>query len=130
MSDEIRLVLPAQEDFRHVAHLVVGGLAARLDLTFEDLEDLQVAVEALLGCRDDEGEISVTIGIESGAVHTTVGPFSARALSELDHDSSELGLRRVLETVCDDFEVEQRDDGSWVALTKGTAAPAPAEAAG
>ena len=130
MSDEIRLVLPAQEDFRHVAHLVVGGLAARLDLTFEDLEDLQVALEVLLSCRDDEGDISVTIGVETGAVHTTVGPFSARALSDLDHGSSELGLRRVLETVCDDFEVEQRDDGSWVALTKSIAAPAPAEAAG
>jgi hypothetical protein len=47
MSDEIRLVLPAEEDFRPVAHLVVGGLGARHDLTFEDLDDLQVAVEAL-----------------------------------------------------------------------------------
>ena len=47
-------------------------------------------------------------------------------LSELDRDSSELGLRRVLETVCDDFEVEQRDGGSWVALTKRTATPAGA----
>ena len=126
MTDEIRLVLPAQEDFRHVAHLVVGGLAARLDLTFEDLEDLQVAVEALLGRRDDEQEITVTFGVETGAVRTIVGPFSETALSELDGDSSELGLRRVLETVCDDFEVEQHDGSSWVALTKRTAAPAGA----
>ena len=127
MTDEIRLVLPAQEDFRHIAHLVVGGLAARLDLTFEDLEDLQVAVEAVLGCRDDEEEVSVTFSVAAGAVRTTVGPFSARSLSELDGDSTELGLRRVLETVCDDFEVEQRDGDSWVALTKRTATPAGAE---
>jgi len=126
VTDEIRLVLPAQEDFRHVVHLVVGGLAARLDLTFEDLEDLQVAVEALLGRRDDEQEITVTFGVDTGAVRTIVGPFSETALSELDGDSSELGLRRVLETVCDDFEVEQHDGGSWVALTKRTAAPAGA----
>ena len=39
MSDEIQLVLPAEEDFRHIAHLVVGGLGARIDLTFEHLED-------------------------------------------------------------------------------------------
>jgi len=26
VTDEIRLTLPAQEDFRHVAHLVVGGV--------------------------------------------------------------------------------------------------------
>ena len=54
LSDEITLVFPAQEDFHPVAHLVVGGLAARLELTYEQLEDLQVAVDALLGCRDDE----------------------------------------------------------------------------
>lgn len=126
MTDEIRLVLPAQEDFRHVAHLVAGGLAARLDLTFEDLEDLQVAVDAVLGCRDDEDEVSVTFAVEADAVRTTVGPFPARSLSELDRDSSELGLRRVLETVCDDFEVEERDGDSWIELTKRTATPAGA----
>ena len=38
MSDEIRLVLPAQEDFHPIAHLVVGGLGARLELTFEQLD--------------------------------------------------------------------------------------------
>jgi hypothetical protein len=127
VTDEISLTLPAQEDFRHVAHLVVGGLAARLDLTFESLEDLQVAIEAVLGCRDDEAEISVTFDVEPGAVRTTVGPFTAGSLSGLDGDSSELGLRRVLETVCDDFEIEERDGDSWVALTKRTAAPAGAE---
>jgi hypothetical protein len=127
VTDEISLTLPAQEDFRHVAHLVVGGLAARLDLTFESLEDLQVAVEAVLGCRDDEAEIRVTFDVGPGAVRTTVGPFSAGSLSGLDGDSSELGLRRVLETVCDHFEIEERDGDSWVALTKRTAAPAGAE---
>jgi len=127
VTDEIRLVLPAQEDFRHIAHLVAGGLAARLDLTYEALEDLQVAVEAVLGCRDDEDEICVTFGVDAGAVRATVGPFSARSLSDLDGDASELGLRRVLETVCDDFEVEQHDGDSWVALTKRTATPAGAE---
>ena len=59
--DRIQLTLPAEEDFRHVAHLVVGGLGVRLDLTFEDLDDLQVALEALLGCRDDDGEIVITV---------------------------------------------------------------------
>jgi hypothetical protein len=127
VTDEISLTLPAQEDFRHVAHLVVGGLAARLDLTFESLEDLQVAIEAVLGCRDDDAEISVTFDVGPGAVRTTVGPFTAGSLSGLDGDSSELGLRRVLETVCDNFEIEERDGDSWVALTKRTAAPAGAE---
>ena len=118
MTDEITLVFPAQEDFRPVAHLVVGGLAARLELTYEQLEDLQVAVDALLSCRSDGGDVSVIVAVEPDAVRTTVGPFAAKALVELERDSSELGLRRVLETVTDGVRVEVRDDGSWVALTK------------
>jgi hypothetical protein len=121
LSDEITLVFPAQEDFHPVAHLVVGGLAARLDLTYEQLEDLQVAVDALLGCRDDEGDVSVIVTVEADTVRTTVGPFATQALAELERDSSELSLRRVLETVTDSVQVEERDGGAWVALTKARA---------
>ena len=118
MSDEIRLVLPAQEDFHPIAHLVVGGLAARIELTYEQLEDLQVAVEAVLGCRDDDDDLSIVVEVEPDAVRTTVGPFAREALAELERDGTEFGLRRVLETVTDGVEVEDRDGGAWVALTK------------
>jgi hypothetical protein len=122
VSDEIQLVLPAQEDFHHIARLVVGGLAARLELTYEQLEDLEVALDALLRCRDDEGDLSIALTVEGNTVRTTVGPFSAPALAGLEGESETLGLRRVLETVTDGLRVEQRDGGSWVELTK--AAPA------
>ena len=118
MSDEIQLVLPAEEDFRHIAHLVVGGFGARIELTFDDLEDLQVGLDALLACRHDGGEVSVTFSVVDGAVLTAVGPLPAHAIAELAGRSDELGLRRVLETVCERVEVDERGDGPWVALTK------------
>jgi len=121
VSDEITLVLPAQEDFHHIAHLVVGGLGARLELTYEQLEDLQLAVEALLGCRDDEGEITVTVTVRPGSFRATIGPFVPEALAALDRDDASLGLRRVLETVADSFQVSERENGSWVELSKETA---------
>ena len=119
MSDEIKLVLPAQEDFHQIARLVVGGLAARLELTYEQLEDLEVALDAVLRCRDDEGDLSVSLAVEGRIVRTTVGPFTVEALADLERDGDELGLRRVLETVADHVHVEQRNGGSWVELTKG-----------
>jgi hypothetical protein len=122
MSDEVRLTVPAEEDFRPIAHLVVGGFGVRVDLTFADLDDLQVALEALLGCRDDEGDIVITINAGEGAVRASVGPFAAGALDSLERDDAPLGLRRVLETVCDSYEIEERDGGSWVELSKRTLA--------
>jgi hypothetical protein len=118
VSDEIRLALPAQEDFRHVAHLVVGGLAARREITFEDLEDLQVAFDAVLGCREDDGEIVITLCVDGGEVRANVGPFSTEALTQLDRGPGELPLRRVLDTVCDEVTIEERGASAWVAMTK------------
>ena len=118
MSDEITLTVPAQEDFRQIAHLVVGGLGARLDLTYEDLDDLQTALDALLGRRDDDGDIEVVVGQQDGQIRTSVGPFAEHDLDELESESSALSLRRVLETVADGFEIERRDGSVWVLLTK------------
>jgi hypothetical protein len=120
--DEIRLVIPSDEGFRPIARLVTGGLALRLDLTFDRLEDLQLAIDTLLALRNDDDDVVVELGVEESALHVAVGPFSPEALRELDGRGVELGLRRVLETVCDSVEREERDDGAWVELTKQTAA--------
>ena len=125
MTDEIRLVLPAEEDFRPIAHLVTGGLAMRLDVTYDDLDDVQVGIEALLGLRDDMGELVVTLSAEDGVLHAALGPFPPETLHAADSDGG-LDLRRVLETVCDTHEVEERPDGAWVELTKRLAGPAGA----
>ncbi len=55
-------------------------------------------------------------------MRASVGPFAASALDSLERDDAPLGLRRVLETVCDSYEIEERDGGSWVELSKRTLA--------
>jgi hypothetical protein len=120
-GDEIRLVIPAEEDFRPIAHLVTGGLASRHDLTFDDLEDLQVALDAVLGLRDDDGEVTVVLSAAEGVLHASLGPFPADVLQTEEAKEGGLDLERVLETVCDTHEVERREDGAWLELTKRTA---------
>ena len=119
-TDQIRLVIPAEEDFRPIAHLVTGGLATRLDVTYDDLDDLQVGIEALLALRDDAGDLVVSLSTDDGVLRASLGPFSPEQLHAADSDGG-LDLRRVLETVCDMHEVEERDGGAWVQLTKRVA---------
>jgi len=118
MRDEVTLVIPADEDFRSIVHLVVGGLAVRLGLTMDALEDLQVALDALLARRDDMSDVHVRMVFDDQTMRAAVGPLPSRVIEDLERDSDGLGLRRVLETVCDTHELEQRDDGTWVELTK------------
>ena len=120
MSDEITLVIPRERDFHRVAHLVLGGLAARLDLTYESLEDLQLALDSLLERGEEDGEIVVRIRISDDAIEALVGPFQDDALrSELEHDEpGAVGLRRVLETVADRVELAPEGEGDFVRVVK------------
>ena len=51
MIDEIVLTMPRDRRFYDIAHLVVGGLAIRLDLTVDNLADLQLALAGLAARR-------------------------------------------------------------------------------
>jgi hypothetical protein len=124
-TEEIRLVIPAEEDFRPIAHLVTGGLAMRLDVTYDDLDDLQVGIEALLALRDDMDELVLALSVDEGVLHASLGPFPAEKVQAGETDGG-LDLRRVLETVCDTHEVEERDGAAWVELTKRIASGAEA----
>jgi anti-sigma regulatory factor (Ser/Thr protein kinase) len=119
--DEIALTLPADEAFHSVAHLVLGGLAVRLDLTVEALEELALAVETLLQRSEDAyaDEISVRVRIGDETIQTVVGPFLEDLRSELEGDSgAALDLKRILRAVCDRVEISEDGGGQWVELTK------------
>jgi hypothetical protein len=119
MPDAITLTLPRESEYEGVAQLVLAGLAARLDLTLEHLEDLQIAFGALLdaGTRATTGdeELTVRLTVHDDALEAVVGPFSRRLLDALERDTGAgLGVKRVLESTVDEIHV----DGDSVRLTK------------
>jgi anti-sigma regulatory factor (Ser/Thr protein kinase) len=120
-TDEISLTLPAERDFFRVAHLVLGGLAVRLNLTFESLEDLQLALDGLLERDPGNGEVTVRLSVGQGVVETLVGPFTDedRLRDELEREPGDgMTLRRLLDTVVDEFALQRGEGGQWVRLTK------------
>jgi anti-sigma regulatory factor (Ser/Thr protein kinase) len=119
VADEIVLTLPREPDFQRVAHLVLGGLAVRLDLTIENLEDLQIALDTILARADPTaGDITVRMRLIDGELETIIGPLTRRLLDEIEHEGEAgLGVRRVLDSMVEDVHV----DGNWVRLTKKVA---------
>jgi hypothetical protein len=116
-TDEISLTLPADEAFHRVAHLVLGGLAVRLDLSFEHLEDLELALDTLLSKSGEEGDVTVRVRVLDGELRTIVGPFTS-VRPELEESDDSLNLHRILGAVCDRVEITEADGGQWVELTK------------
>jgi anti-sigma regulatory factor (Ser/Thr protein kinase) len=124
VSDAIRVTIPRTKPFYGVVRLVVGGLAARLDVSYEDLDDLQLALESLLAndAYAAGPDVTVELVVVPGAVEMRVGPLNGRRLRpELEREREEqdgVGLRRLLGTVVERVELEQRDGGEWVRLEK------------
>ena len=118
MADVVTLQLPRDRDFRPVAHLVLGGLATRLELTYDVLDDIETALDELLERRELDADVTLSLRLDNDALVTTVGPFAGRVAEELRETGDGLGLRRVLDTVVDDVRLSERDGAQWVELTK------------
>jgi hypothetical protein len=119
-ADEIILTIPRGDEFQHVAQLVLGGVAARVNLSFESLDDLATALESLLERAERNGELTVALRVGEDAISAEVGPFhDGRLRSDLEQGpADDFGLRRILDTVVDEVAVGKRDGGDWVHLTK------------
>jgi len=124
-ADAISLSIPHAEPFHGVARLVVGGLAARLDLSYEDLEDLQLALVSVLE-RDGYAagpEVTVRLVVGEGTVGIAIGPLDTAELSADLEGQPEDGvpMRRLLETLVHKISLEERDGGHWLQLEKRVA---------
>ena len=117
---EVTLTLPRERPFYRIADLVLGGLAARHDLTLEHLEDLELALGGLFERLEGEDPVTVRLTVADGAVRAAVGPYgSGKLRTELEREAGgELDLRRLLDTVVDGAELVERDGGEWVEVTK------------
>jgi hypothetical protein len=117
--DEIVLTIPRERPFYGVAHLVLGGLGSRLNLTLEHLEDLQLGLDSLLAQQDELQEVTLRIRVDSDAIETEIGPFPPALAGALEEETGGgVGLRRILDAISDGVELGERDGATWVTLTK------------
>lgn len=125
MTDEIKLTIPRERALYGVAHLVLGGLGIRLNLTIENLEDLQIALDAVLDRAREEGDVTIALRVDEGEMQTRIGPMNDGIRAELERESGDdVGLRRILDAVVDGVAVESDGEGDWVTLTKSVEAQA------
>jgi hypothetical protein len=114
----IELEAPLAGDFQAVVRLIIGGIAERVDFAFEEIDDLQLAVERLLAEAGPEGSVEMSFEVVGDGIRTRVGPLRERAIAEALADGDvlpgQLTLKRILQTVVDSFGVEESDAGGVV----------------
>jgi hypothetical protein len=121
-ADSITLSIPHEKPFHSVARLVVGGLAARLDLSYEHLEDLQLALASVLE-RDgyiSGREVKVRLDVGPDSIGMLIGPLDPNELrADLEREGEEgVPLSRLLDTLVDEMGLEEGEGGHWLRLDK------------
>jgi hypothetical protein len=108
MSDQISLTIPTATRFRGVATLVLGGIGSRLDLPYERVDDLQLAVLSVLEASGDD-RVTVEVEAEDNGLVVSVGPLA-------DGSGDDGALTRVLDPLVDSYEASARDSRVWLTL--------------
>jgi serine/threonine-protein kinase RsbW len=127
MSDsaDVELRLPANGAYASVLRTTTAALAARLDFTIDDIEDLRIAVaEAaamVLEVADDGTDLTGRFALGPGTMTISVS-VGAAAAPEPDFDS--FGWQ-VLTTLATSAEVTTADGRFTVRLTMTSTAPDP-----
>jgi hypothetical protein len=109
--DTITLTIPAERRYLGVVNLVLGGLGSRLDLSFERVDDLQLAVDSVLAQGDPSlaGTLTVEIDVEEPRLVVRVGPL-------VDGGASDEGLKRILATLVSSAWPLDREGREWIQL--------------
>jgi serine/threonine-protein kinase RsbW len=80
-TDHVELRVPASSAYVSVLRTAAAGLAARLDFTVDDIEDLRIAVDeacaVILPLADEDARLSARFDLEPGRLQVAVSVPSA-----------------------------------------------------
>ncbi len=109
--ETVSLKIPASPAYLHVVRLIAAGLAARLQFTIDEIEDLKIAVDELsaylTGAQGRAGILELTFDIDGRNLQITgTGRFGPgeKVRTELTEFS-----QMILQTVVDAASLEQMD---------------------
>jgi serine/threonine-protein kinase RsbW len=129
--DEVVLTLPAAPEFVRLARLTCAGLATRIGMGYDEVEDLRIAVgeacSLLIGAGARKGTLTLTFGLDADAVGVTIaGGFDGPGVAADDTG----GLSdQILDAVVDEHEVDLAGDRVWISKRHASTSAEEAEPA-
>lgn len=113
--------VPARADLVRVLRSVVGGVAARLDLSYDEIDDLRIAVDEACAALLDTASTDALFSLE---LRPDQDGLTITAAADSDHptwppDAGDSLAGRVLTALMDETAFETRPGGLVVRMRKG-----------
>lgn len=112
VRDEIRLAVPATPEFLRLARVTASGLASRLKFSYDEVEDLRLAIDelcfVLIGSRGRPGTVDIRYAVRSDALEVMgVGNFDDDQTDPLLASFSQ----QILTALVDEYAVYRDERG-------------------
>lgn len=121
-ADRVVLSVPAKGEYARTVRMTAAELAARLGMTFDDVDDVRIAAEEAFVFAsergDGDGEVKFTFELMGDALQVSVGPLPGGCADTRDDEARSEYATFILESVCDEFEIAESDEECSVRLVK------------
>jgi serine/threonine-protein kinase RsbW len=111
--DEVRLTVPATPEYLRLARVTATGLASRLGFTYDQVEDLRLAIDelcfALIGTKGKLGTLSLRYEVDDFHLEVTGAGYFADDVPT--GPSLNDFSRQILRALVDEYGVARDDDG-------------------
>lgn len=128
MSDRVLLSVPAKAEFARTVRLTAASLAMRAGMTFDEVEEVKLATEEAFIFVGDRagpaGSVDVAFEVDGSGMTVDVGPVAAGEEPGGDVAERAQFARFILEAVCDELTIEDREQQCAVRLVKRAGAGA------
>jgi len=119
-ADRVVLTVPARGEFARTVRIAAAELATRADFDLDTVEDVRLAVEESFVFAAERligTEITFTFEVAPGFMSVEVTPLSMGCSNETP-DAGERYSRFILESICDEFGIEDADGHCRLRLVK------------
>lgn len=119
--NEVRLSIPARPDFVHVLRSVMAAVAAQLNFSFDDIEDMRLAVDEscayLLGIRNDVSRLNMRIVRDPDTLEV-ITSIDGGGTSLPPADAQQTVMWHILAALTDEARLEDAGGGPGIRLMK------------
>ena len=119
MEDEVRLAVPATAEFLRLGRVTASGLASRLGFTYDEIDDLRLAIDelcsSLIAHGSGEGTVELRYGVSHDALRVSgVATFADTTIKAQINEWS----TKILDALVDEHSIVESDRGPSFLLVK------------
>lgn len=125
-SNCVKLTVPARSEYAKTVRMTAAELASRIGMSYDDVDDVRMAAEEafVFACSHVAAgdDITFVFDIADDDLAIVVGPLPGRGGVDTADESADRYAAFILESVCDEFEVQEGDGTCTLALLKRSGA--------